>query len=157
MILVGGLVIALAGEKPAALWIMAATFVIVGMVVLWFNRLSVSVGNGDVKAHFGPGWPCRIFPTRDIIGFCHVRNKWYYGWGMRRLPSGWMFNVWGLDAVELEFADGGEFRIRHGRACGLARGSERPHRTAAGIVPTSSGRRPCAFRSTRGSPLPCKD
>jgi hypothetical protein len=112
MILVGGLVIALAGdEEPAALWIMAATFVVVGVAVLWFSRLTVSADGAAVKVSFGPGRPRRIVATRDIIGFKQVRNKWYLGWGMRKIPGGWMFNVWGLDAVELELADGKKFRI----------------------------------------------
>ncbi len=112
MVLVGGLVIALAGdEEPAVLWAMAASFLVVGVVVFWFNRLTVSVDGGRVKVFFGPGRPRRIIETWEIIGFKHVRNKWYFGWGMRKVPSGWMFNVWGLDAVELELANGRKFRI----------------------------------------------
>ena len=30
-----------------------------------------------------------------------VRNKWWHGWGVRWVPGGSMYNVWGLDAVEL--------------------------------------------------------
>jgi hypothetical protein len=40
-----------------------------------------------------------------------VRNKWWYGWGIRLTPHGWLFNVGGLDAVELELASGRKFRI----------------------------------------------
>ena len=40
-----------------------------------------------------------------------VRNKWIYGWGIRRLPGGWMYNVWGLDAIELDLVSGKRFRI----------------------------------------------
>jgi hypothetical protein len=112
LVFVGGLVIALAGdEEPAALWIMAAAFVVVGVAVLWFSRLTVAVDGGQVKVYFGPGRPHRIIETRDIIGFRRLRNKWSLGWGMRKVPGGWMFNVWGLDAVELELANGKKFRI----------------------------------------------
>jgi plasmid stabilization system protein ParE len=34
-----------------------------------------------------------------------------YGWGIRLTPSGWMFNVSGLDAVELTLRSGKRFRI----------------------------------------------
>ena len=112
MVFVGGLIIALAGdEEPAALWIIAAAFVVIGVVVFWFSRLTVSVDGGQVRVFFGSGRPRRIFETREIIGFKQVRNKWYFGWGMRRVPGGWMFNVWGLDAVELELANGKRFRV----------------------------------------------
>ena len=40
--------------------------------------------------------------VHNIIGISQVRNKWYYGWGLRGIPGGWMFNVWGLDDVELD-------------------------------------------------------
>jgi len=40
-----------------------------------------------------------------------VRNKWYYGWGIRLTPGGWLWNVSGLDAVELTFKNGKKFRI----------------------------------------------
>jgi hypothetical protein len=47
----------------------------------------------------------------DITDIRQVRNKWYYGWGIRKIPGGWMYNVWGLDAVELELQSGKKFRI----------------------------------------------
>ncbi len=40
-----------------------------------------------------------------------VRNSWWYGWGVRKVPGGWMYNVWGYDAIELELASGKVFRI----------------------------------------------
>jgi len=40
-----------------------------------------------------------------------VRNKWYYGWGIRRLERGWMYNVSGLDAVEICMKNGKIYRI----------------------------------------------
>ena len=40
-----------------------------------------------------------------------VRNKWWYGYGVRKVPNGWMYNVAGLDAVELELGEDRVFRI----------------------------------------------
>jgi len=40
-----------------------------------------------------------------------VRNHWYYGFGIRKVPNGWMYNVSGLDAVELHLTSGKVFRI----------------------------------------------
>ena len=40
-----------------------------------------------------------------------MRNKWWYGWGLRWIPGGSMYNVWGFDAVELELRSGKVFRI----------------------------------------------
>jgi hypothetical protein len=52
-----------------------------------------------------------VFGSHEVVGFRVVRNKWYHGWGVRKIPGGWMYNVWGLDAVELELASGKKFRI----------------------------------------------
>jgi hypothetical protein len=43
--------------------------------------------------------------------YSHTQTGWYYGWGVRMGSGGWMFNVSGLDAVEIEMESGGRFRI----------------------------------------------
>jgi hypothetical protein len=40
-----------------------------------------------------------------------VRNRWYYGCGLRLTPHGWLHNISGLDAVELELVDGRRVRV----------------------------------------------
>jgi len=40
-----------------------------------------------------------------------VRNRWWYGWGIRWTPRGWLYNVSGLAAVELTLTDGRRLRI----------------------------------------------
>lgn len=104
------LVMSEADETEAAL-AAGASSVVIALVVLWFNSLLVVVDADRVRVSFGPGRPHRAMAIRDITGFRRVRNKWYYGWGVRRLSEGWMYNVWGLDAVELDLADGKKFRI----------------------------------------------
>ena len=47
----------------------------------------------------------------DIAEARAVRNRWWYGWGIRLTPHGWMFNISGLDAVEIEYTNGRKFRI----------------------------------------------
>lgn len=109
---IGGLVITLAGDdwEEAAL-AMGISSVVILLVVFWFSRLTVRVDGERVRVSFGPSWPRQTFKTHEIIGFRQVRNKWFYGWGVRRAPAGWMYNVWGLDAVELDLANGKKFII----------------------------------------------
>lgn len=77
-----------------------------------FSRLTISVESGQVTAHFGWGWPHREFALADITSVDRVRNKWWYGLGLRKVPGGaWMFNIWGLDAVELNLQTGAKFRL----------------------------------------------
>lgn len=34
-----------------------------------------------------------------------VKNPWYYGWGIRFIPNGMLYNIGGSDAVGLRFND----------------------------------------------------
>ncbi|HEC09816.1 MAG TPA: hypothetical protein ENI86_09655 [Acidimicrobiales bacterium] len=76
-----------------------------------FGRLTVVVEPEVVKVWFGPGWIRRTIPVSQIRAVRPVRNRWWYGWGIRRIPGGWMFNVSGLDAVELDLTTGTHFTI----------------------------------------------
>ena len=106
------LIAAFAGdEEPEALLVTVISSMIAVAVVFWFSRLTVRVSGSEVRVGFGPGWPRRVFGSYEIVGFRPVRNKWYYGLGVRKVPGGWMYAVWGLDAVELELASGKKFRI----------------------------------------------
>jgi len=51
------------------------------------------------------------FRIEDIESSRVVRNRWYYGLGIRKIQNGWLYNVSGLDAVELQMKDGRRFRI----------------------------------------------
>ena len=76
-----------------------------------FRSLSVEVTRDRLTVWFGPGLIRRTFPADDILDSGIVRNPWHYGWGIRLTPSGWMFNVSGLDAVEIVLRNGRRFRI----------------------------------------------
>ncbi|HSP90804.1 MAG TPA: hypothetical protein VLN08_07855 [Vicinamibacterales bacterium] len=91
----------------------AATSVAVlsGALVALFSTLTVIVRDQAVIVFFGPGLIRRRIPLHRIRGVRTVRSPWYYGWGIRLTPSGWMWNVSGLDGVEIEFDDGHRFRI----------------------------------------------
>jgi hypothetical protein len=84
---------------------------IVFIVLRMFSSLNVIVTPLEVRASFGPGWIKRRIPVSSIISAKAVQNSWLMGWGVRVIPHGMMFNVSGLDAVELELRSGGVFRI----------------------------------------------
>ena len=86
--------------------------VVVLLAVLFlFHSLTVEVTSRTVTLWFGPGLIRRSFPVRDIRGARSVKNRWYYGWGIRWTPHGWLYNVSGLDAVEIELGSGKSVRI----------------------------------------------
>ena len=80
-------------------------------LTFWFSKLTVTVVQGGITAAFGLGKPHRMIQLSDVTEVRQVRNSWVEGWGLRKITNGWMYNVWGLDAVELELASGSVFRI----------------------------------------------
>ena len=97
-------------EAPGRGVLMAGQALIVLLIPL-FGWLTVTVDEEAVTAKFGVGFIQRKIRIREIQSATRVRNTWIMGWGIRLGPSGWMFNVSGLDAVELELKGGGKFRI----------------------------------------------
>jgi hypothetical protein len=83
----------------------------IAAITFWFSRLVVTVANGEVIASFGLGKPRRVIQLSDVVEAHQVRNRWTEGWGVRKAARGWMYNVWGLDAVELELVSDTIFRI----------------------------------------------
>jgi hypothetical protein len=79
------------------------------MFLFW--ALNVEVTTNELVVSFGPGVIRRRFRVEDILNARIVRNPWYYGWGIRLTPHGWLFNVSGFDAVELELRNDRKFRI----------------------------------------------
>lgn len=78
---------------------------------IYLSRLEVTVTDDQVVAAFGFGKPRRAFDLNEIVEVRAVRNSWWNGWGVRKIRNGWMYNVWGLDAVQLELRSGTSFRI----------------------------------------------
>jgi hypothetical protein len=96
-----------------------------------FGSLTVTVDPTGVAAAFGPGLFRRRIATSSIRAARAVRNGWHLGWGIRWVPRGWMYNVSGLDAVELELDTGRVFRI----------GTDEPARLLAAIESALAGLR----------------
>ncbi len=94
------------------IWVIRAVFIVVVLCLLIFYNLTVAIEGGNIYVGFSFGLIKKIMKLSDIESCEHVRNRWWYGWGVRYVHgSGLMFNVSGLDAVELTLKDGKKFRI----------------------------------------------
>jgi hypothetical protein len=92
-------------------WTPVIVAFILGMATFLFASLTVEIDEEFLTVRFGPGLIRKSIPLRLIVGCQAVRNHWYYGWGIRKVPGGWMYNVSGLDALELRLQDGSIFRF----------------------------------------------
>ena len=115
--------VALAEDDPTGVWFAVGVTALLVSVASVFARLEVLVDDRSVVAAFGWGWPRRRVALSDIESVAPRRNRWYHGWGIRKVAGGWMFNVAGYDSVELCLRSGRVFRI----------GSDEPHVLTAAI------------------------
>ena len=80
-------------------------------IVTLMGTLGVEVDATHVRIKFGVGLIRKSFRLDEIETCRPVRNRWWWGWGIRLIPGGWLYNVSGLDAVELVMKNGKIFRI----------------------------------------------
>ena len=90
---------------------MLATSVVLAVCAFTFDSLTVNVSPTYISLKFGIGIIRKRFAIVDVQDASIVRNHWYYGWGIRLTPHGWLYNVSGLDAVEIQLRNGRKFRI----------------------------------------------
>lgn len=95
------------------------------LCTLGFSTLTVKVSRASVVIKFGVGIISKTFAVADIETAAIVRNRWYYGWGIRLTPHGWLYNVSGLDAVEIQLENGRKYRIGTDESCELFSAIER--------------------------------
>jgi len=82
-----------------------------GVLTVLFSTLTVEVTDRTFRFYFGPGFWTRSFAICDIQSVKVVRNPAYYGWGIRSTFHGWLYNVSGLRAVELDIKGEGTIRV----------------------------------------------
>jgi len=119
----GAGVVAFAAGKTG--WSTAATSVLALLLVVaaLFCTLTVRITGAEIECRFGPGLIRKRIPLAAVRAARQVRTEWYQGWGIRLTSGGWIFNVSGLDAVEVELADGNRIRV----------GTDEPDALAAAI------------------------
>jgi len=117
------LALALGDGDPVAMYVMLMVCGIVLVALALFHALTVEIRHGELRIRFGVGLIRKTIPLKDIESAEAVRNRWWYGWGIRLTPQGWLFNVSGLDAVQV--------RLRNGRQCRI--GTDEPGKLRAAI------------------------
>ena len=126
------------GPHPTVLAVLG----VLGLITVLFSAITVQVGADAVRIRFGPGPIRKSFAVSEIRGVRAVRNHWTYGWGIRLTPHGWLFNVSGMDAVELTMSDGKLYRI----------GTDQPRELVTAIVQAGGGAI-AAAEQTGGQPV----
>lgn len=99
------------------------TVALLSLVLLLFYALTVEIDTEQLRFWFGLGVIRKQIPIQEIVSCKSVRNFWLCGWGIRWWGHGWLYNVSGFKAVELELTSGKRLRI----------GTDEPERLSAAI------------------------
>lgn len=91
------------GDQPLSLngFILLSALMLVILCI--FYGMTTTVDDREVKVTFGIGLIRRKINLDDVRSVESVKNPWYYGYGIRWIRNGWLYNVSGAEAVELTF------------------------------------------------------
>ncbi|HEY0970125.1 MAG TPA: DUF3093 family protein [Gemmatimonadales bacterium] len=118
------LVALLAPEMQPAGRVTVVAALLVMMISVWtFSSLTVTVDDTHLRWHFGPGLVRKKVPLADIVSVERTRTSLLSGVGIHLTPRGWLYNVWGRDAVWVRLRGGKQFLL----------GSDEPDSLAAAI------------------------
>lgn len=92
-------------------WVTVIPVTILALCLYIFSTLTVTVTASTLALSFTARFIHRQFPLDAIRAVRVVKNPWYYGWGIHRVPDGWVYNVSGTQAVELTLRNGRKARI----------------------------------------------
>jgi len=76
-----------------------------------FAAMTVKVSDQKMKIQFGLGAIRKEFRIKDIETYRVVTHPWYYGWGIRYTPRGWIFRVSGNSGIELQMRSGKLYQV----------------------------------------------
>lgn len=103
--------VAIVDRSPDSAVVFVSVALVTVVVLAAFHALTIRVSYNEIQIIFGMGLPRKTFLIQDIVSTSIVRNHWYHGWGIRYFGGGWLYNVSGFDAVELELANGRKARL----------------------------------------------
>jgi len=81
--------------------------------LLFFYKIDIEIDRVHITFKMGIGIIGKSYDISKIESCKPVKNSVLYGWGIHKIPNGWLYNVSGLNAVELTFKTTGK-KIRIG-------------------------------------------
>ena len=113
LLLVGALVI------PVILALLGSGSLIIGIVTIalyllilaLFYALTVEISGNQLRFWFGFGGIRKSYSLQEIQNTKEVTNPWYFLWGIKSIPGGWLYAIAPGRAVEIVFNDGKMVRI----------------------------------------------
>jgi hypothetical protein len=77
-----------------------------GFVLAAFYSFTIQVAGGQLTFWFGFGVGRKTISINDIRSIEIVKTPWYYFWGIKSIPGGWLYSIApGGRAIELVLRD----------------------------------------------------
>ena len=91
------------GYNDPAMYILLPVILLFIVCVGLFYKLTITVTDVRLSFSLGFGMIRKSYLLSEIESVKPVRNSFIHGMGIKMLPNGWLYNVSGLDAVEVKF------------------------------------------------------
>jgi hypothetical protein len=85
--------------------------IFIGLISFLFHSLNITVNEHEINWSFGPGFWKKSVKLEAVNSVNVIKTKWYYGLGIRYIPSGWLYIVSGTTAIQLELKDGSKINL----------------------------------------------
>ena len=73
------------------------------LLILMFYKLTIEVYEGKIKLIYGIGLIQFRKTILAYVDVAEVKTPWYYGYGIRLTPMGWLYNIQGSQAIRLTY------------------------------------------------------
>ena len=85
--------------------------IFIGLISFLFHSLNITVDVYEINWSFGPGFWKKSVKLEAVNSVNVIKTKWYYGLGIRYIPSGWLYTVSGTTAIQLELKGGSKINL----------------------------------------------
>lgn len=103
-------------------WLVGGTVLgLVALTLTIFYALTVEVTPASIRWYFGWGVWSKEIPLVALRNAESITYPWYYGYGIRYTPEGWLYNVSGTQAVKLTLRNGATLLVGTDDPNGLVR------------------------------------
>ncbi len=110
-------------ESSSGAVIVGVGLLAVGLFVLTlasFYSFTIQIVGGSLIFWFGFGVGRKSFAISDIQSIEIVKTPWYYFWGIKSIPGGWLYSIApGGQALELILIDSSKIHLGTDRATEL--------------------------------------
>jgi hypothetical protein len=87
------------------------TIILFFVILALFYALTVDISGGKLSFWFGIGAIRKSYSFEEIQSATIVSSPWYYLWGIKSIPDGWLYAIGPGAALELVLKSGKKIRV----------------------------------------------